>query len=437
MEHSQTSLSVYLCYGAGTLANAALGFIVNSWLLYFYLPPQGQALAPAALYGLTTLTGYALLAFLNPWVGYRSDNLRSAWGRRLPFLLAALLPVLVFFVLLWTPPVASTSLWNLAYLTLAFALFKAASSFYLVPHQALLADLAASDRERVRFSTWQAAFLLAGFILGGLAGLFIEALGYRATAWLYAGLALPGLALPLLIARPRQEPASTPQPAVNFNSSLLAALGNRTFVLFAACWGVYMMTTTLVQAAVPFIATEICLLSRADTVQFYLPAMLASLACYPLVARLSDRFGKRRVFAGSLLASAVIFPGVMLVGSWLPLPIQAQCVSWVVLQAVAVAGVSALGSAFVADIAGQEALASGQRREGMYFAVLRVFDQLLTGVATLALPLLLLFGRSRSAPNGPLGVRLVGLAAGGLALVAFILFLRSSSWDSPPKTAGQ
>jgi hypothetical protein len=60
----------------------------------------------------------------------------------------------------------------------------------------------------------------------------------------------------------------------------------------------------------------------------------------------------------------------------------------------------------------------------MYFAVIKVFDQTLMGLASFGLPLFLLLGRSRLDPQGPLGVRLIGLASGGLMLLAFLCFSR-------------
>lgn len=101
---------------------------------------------------------------------------------------------------------------------------------------------------------------------------------------------------------------------------------------------------------VPFIVTEVCGLTVADTPYFYLPAVLASLACYPLVNGLAGRFGKWRVFAASLLASAVILPLLMLIGPWIPIPLMAQGMAWITLEAIAMSGVIMLPQAFAAEI---------------------------------------------------------------------------------------
>jgi Na+/melibiose symporter-like transporter len=181
---------------------------------------------------------------------------------------------------------------------------------------------------------------------------------------------------------------------------------------------------TLVQSAIPFVATEICLLTPADTVYFYVPAVLAALLCYPLVTWLSDRIGKRRVFSGSLLASAIVLAGLMLIGDWLPVPLKVQGIVWAVLQAMAVSGATVLASALAAEITDHDAILTGQRREVAYYSTLGLLDHVVTGTASALLPVLLLFGRSRSDLHGPLGVRLIGVAGGLMMLAAFVIFLR-------------
>jgi Na+/melibiose symporter-like transporter len=201
-------------------------------------------------------------------------------------------------------------------------------------------------------------------------------------------------------------------------------LRNRAFLVMTATGVFYWGVTTLIQSVIPFIVTEICLLTKTDTLYFYLPALLASLACYPLVTRLANKFGKWAVFAGSLLASAIVLPGLMLIGDWLPASLQAQGMIWIALQSVAMAGVTMLPPAFGAEIADYDETLTGQRREGTYYATWGLLDQVINGVTAAALPLLLLLGRSRSDPHGPLGVRSVGLVGGVLMLVAFLIFLR-------------
>ena len=426
MNAQRPSVKTDVAYSLITLGSTVIWSVLSGWLLYFYLPPDGEgvALVPAALYGGVMFVTRVANAAIAPPIGYLSDQTRSRWGRRLPYLFASALPMLVFFVLLWTPPVQGNSIWNLVYVTLMLLFYNTAYGFNQIAHTALLPEIAVTDRGRVRLSAWSASFFLVGMILGGLAGMLIERLGYATAALIYGVVTLPFFYLPFLVLR---EPPGRNIPAaqrLSFRESVAAMLRNRAFLIMTATGVFYLGVTTLIQSVIPFIVTEICLLTKTDTLYFYLPALLASLACYPLVTRLANRFGKWVVFAGSLLAAALVLPGLMLIGDWLPLSLQAQGMTWITLQAIAMSGVTMLPPAFGAEITDYDETLTGQRREGTYYATWGLLDQVINGVAAALLPLLLLLGRSSSDPRGPLGVRCVGLVGGVLMLVAFLIFLR-------------
>jgi len=417
-------VKVDIFYSMITLGGTTIWAVLNGWLLYFYIPPEGPALVPIALYGIAPLVAGAVSVTVSLPIGYWSDHARSRWGRRLPFVFVSALPMLAFFVLLWMPPLRTPSPWNLVYLASVLALYSVAYSFNQIPYEALLPELALTERRRVRMSAWYAGFQLAAMILGGLAGLTIEWLGYLGSALLYAMAVVPLFYLPFFVLRERTGRQIVPAERLGFRKSIKVTLSNRAFLVFVATWVFYWTTMTLVQSAIPFIVTEICLLSPADTVYFYIPAVLVALLCYPFVTWLSNRFGKRSIFSGSLLVSAIVLVGLTLIGDWLPVPLKIQGVAWAVLQAAAISGVTVLTSAFAAEITDYDEMQTGQRREGAYYSTLGLLDHVVSGIASALLPVLLLFGRGRSDLHGPLGVRLVGVVGGLMMLMAFITFLR-------------
>lgn len=424
VDKQHPSVRTDIFYALITLGGTTIWSVLSGWLLYFYMPPEGTLLVPVVLYGAAMFATRIFEAIIALPIGYLSDHTRSRWGRRLPFMFASALPMLAFFVLLWTPPVRVESAWNLVYLGAVMLLYKVTSSIHQIPYRALLPELALADPHRVRMSAWVASFQLVGMTLGGFAGLVIENVGYVTASLIYAGATLPLFYLPFLVLRERPGRQIAVAERLDFRRSITATLHNRAFLIYTATWALYWSTTAFVQAAIPFIVTEICLLTKADVMYFYIPAVLASLACYPLVTWLSDRLGKWSVFSGSLLASAVVLPGLMLIGDWLPAPLKAQGIIWAILEAIMVSGAVVLSPAFAAEITDHDETLTGQRREGAYYATWGLFDQVVTGAASALLPLLLLLGRSRSDPHGPLGVRMVGIVGGALMFAAFLFFLR-------------
>ncbi|MBN1659164.1 MAG: MFS transporter [Anaerolineae bacterium] len=416
---------VDLSYSLIALASTTIWGVLGGWLLYFYLPPEagGVALVPVTLYGAAMLLLRVVSAAVTPSVGYLSDRTRSRWGRRLPYMFLSAAPLLVAFVLVWNPPVRSTSLWNLGYLVVVMGVYQIAYIFNQVPHMALLPEIALTDHHRVRVSMWAAVMTVVGMIVAAGAGPLIERLGFFPMSLIYAVVLLPAFYLPFLVLRERPVGDRQVQPP-GFWRNLASMVNNRAFVIMTATGACYWGIMGLVQAVMPYIVTEICLLSESDTLLFYVPAVLASLVCYPLISTLSQRWGKWRVFSGSLLASALVLPGLMLIGDWLPIPLKVQGIAWVTLQAVTLSGVIVLPRAFGAEIVDLDEKLTGLRREGTYYATWGVLDQVVNGVIAAALPLLLLLGRSHADPGGPLGIRLVGVLGGGLLFVGFLIFAR-------------
>ncbi len=424
MDEEPNQTREYISYSLGTFGLSTLSFLVNNWLLYFYLPPDGPALVPLALYGAVIFLGRVISGMLTPLIGYWSDRSHHRWGRRLPFMLFAIVPMLGAFLLLWMPPDSSVSYRNLAFLFLVVIVFRIATAFYSVPYQSILPEIAQSDQPRIKISAWQSTFFVLGIMAAGLAGLWIESRGYRITVLFFAILALLFLIFPILGLRKRIPPSLITAEPLAFWRSFKGLFQNRAFVLFTVVWALYLMTSNFIQAVAPFLVTEVCQMREADTIYFYIPGVITSLLCFPVITRLSRRWGKARVYAASLLGSAIIFPATFFIGSWIPVSLRIQCASWAVLQAAAISGAVVLSAAFIAEIIDYDEKRTGHRREGVYFSVIKVLEQIFSGFAMLLLPAILLLGRSRTAPLGPLGVRLVGVVSGILIGIGFMIFLR-------------
>ncbi len=402
--------------------------------MYFYLSPGGTPRVPAALYSVAILITGILNALVTPPIGYLSDYTWTRWGRRLPFMFASALPMLLLFVLLWTPPIRGQSIWNLVYLVLTLGLYRVAYCFNQVPYSALLPELALTDQHRIRLSMWTTIFMLVGIILSSFAGPALghmektigmsEGIAYVKVVSIYAIAVLPFFYVPFLVLRERPDRQVPRTERLTFGQSLALTVRNPAFQVLTAAGALYWIVTAFMQAVTPYIVTEICLLSKAATLYFYLIGVLLSLVCYPLITRLSNRFGKWRVVMGSTLGAALVLPGLMFIGDWLPIPLAAQGIIWIALEAITLSGVVILTPAFTAEVTDYDATLTGQRREGAYYSAWGLLDEVVNGAALTVLPLILLLGRSHSDPHGPLGVRMVGVLGGLLLFVAFLIFLR-------------
>ena len=93
-------LGTKLAYGVGSAAYGIKDHGFNYLLLSFYSIGLG---VDASTVGLALLLALIFDAFSDPVIGYLSDNTRTRWGRRHPYMYAAAAPIALVYLFLWNP----------------------------------------------------------------------------------------------------------------------------------------------------------------------------------------------------------------------------------------------------------------------------------------------------------------------------------------------
>lgn len=132
------SLWTKLAYGFGSVAYGVKDNGFNYFLLIFYSQVIGL---DARLVGLAITTALVVDAISDPVVGYWSDNFRSRWGRRHPFMYASAVPVAATYFLLWNPPTGWSPSALFWYVLLLAVLIRTFITFYETPSSALAPEL--------------------------------------------------------------------------------------------------------------------------------------------------------------------------------------------------------------------------------------------------------------------------------------------------------
>lgn len=150
-----------LVYGFGSLAVGTKQVAFSAYLLIFYNQVVG---IPAHLVSLAILGSLIVDAISDPIVGEVSDNFRSRWGRRHPFMYFAALPTAVLFLLLWAPPAGWSDLALVAYMFIVGTASRVFITFYEIPASALTHEFTTDYDQRTSLMSFRYFF---GYV-GGL-----------------------------------------------------------------------------------------------------------------------------------------------------------------------------------------------------------------------------------------------------------------------------
>lgn len=106
-------------------------------------------------------------AITDPVVGNLSDNTRTKWGRRRPFLFLASITTALLFLLFWRIPEAWGEQGRLAYVLGVGLIFFTSFTFWSMPYYGLQLELTPNYDERTRLTAWITLFGKLSSLVGG------------------------------------------------------------------------------------------------------------------------------------------------------------------------------------------------------------------------------------------------------------------------------
>jgi Na+/melibiose symporter-like transporter len=154
-----------MAFGLGSTAEAIVYTTTSSFLLIFY--NQVRGLDPAQV-GIALSLGMMVNAVFDPLVGSWSDRTRSRFGRRHPFMFAAILPGAFCFYALFNPPDGMSNFAQLAWLVFFNVVLLQAMTLFHTPHLALGGEMSDDYLERTSIMNYNTFFLWLGDTIGWL-----------------------------------------------------------------------------------------------------------------------------------------------------------------------------------------------------------------------------------------------------------------------------
>lgn len=345
-------------------------------------------IAPAAM-GTIFMVSRLWDAVSDPLAGYLSDRTTSRFGRRRPFMAMSAIPIGLTFWMMWSPPAGLEGGGLVAWMAVAILGFYSAMTLMIVPHTSLGAELTTSYHDRTRvFGVRQVAWNLGTFATLYAMYAFTRTEDPRGLAEnLAVGAAL---ATTVLIAvsvwRLRERSEFAGRGGANPYSAFADVLRNPHARLLLFVFFVESMGGATVGVLTIYFS-EYVLMTPDWTVWYIGSYFAAATLSIPFWVPLSKRTGKKPLWFASMIGTALGFGSCFLLEAGM---------TWQLVGIATVLGMAGgcgnvVGPSIQADIIDWDEHATGERKEGAYFAAWNFVYKSATGI-TLGLTGLVLQG---------------------------------------------
>ena len=320
-------------------------------------------------------------SFNDPMLGYLSDRTHTKYGRRMPYIITALVPLGIVSFLLFTPPLPigiANQVGNFIYFLITIILFELFYTMYSLNATSLFPETFITKDERTTANNVRQVFLIVGLIVAFiLPGLFIEDYSNFSTKTLRE-YQLFGIELAIIIIifaaffalfTPREKPEFREdyKNAPNFFNTIKMCVKSRSFAWFIpviiANWFVYGILPTLV----PIYAKAVLHMDDAFMISILLGFTFISSAIFitilwkPVVRKL----GNRNAWIISMTSWILTLLPLMFLGP--NMEVLAMIVFFFI--GLGLSGSLYITDLVIADIIDEDEVNTGTRREAGYYGV--------------------------------------------------------------------
>lgn len=427
-----------MVHGMGSIAYGVKENGFSTFLLLFYNQVIGL---DAGIVGAAIMVALFFDALIDPVIGELTDRTRSRWGRRLPWLYTAPVPLAIAWMLLWSPPEMSDGA-TIAWLIGFAIIVRALVSMCEVPSVAIVPELTADYDERTIVMRYRFLFgwggglvilaLAYGVIFGGPLGL-VDPAGYFPYA-LVGALVMLGAVTISAAGQHRRIAVSNladRKPPANLSHivrDMRDTLSNRAFLwlIFAALFG-------FVNQGITFSLTNYLLgffwqFTQAEMVAYVVLLFGTMIAAFLIVAPLATRLGKRdaAILAGAIaliVNSGMYFAWIQGVFPGLPgKPSVAAMFALVFVGNSFAIILSILSSSMMADVVEASQSETGRRSEGLFFAGYFFMQKCATGIGIFVAGMILSFAAfPADAEPGEVGKAVLGDLALGYVFAVLVI----------------
>ncbi len=358
---------------------AGLGFMdVLSGMYLMKFATDVLAISPAAM-GVVFLVSRICAAVSDPLAGFLSDRTRTRLGRRRPWLLASALPLGAVFTLMWGPPAGLSSDALALWMGATVVLFQVGINLFLMPHDALGAELSDDYHDRNRIFGVKRVVVGIGSLatfaavarLTQSADPRADAVEIAAVASAFTVASILGMALAI-----RERAEYQGRGGARPLAALRDVLRNPHARILLAVFFAQQLAVGSVTIMAAYHAEYVLLAPQA------LPAVLGSffvvsILSVPAWVALGRRFEKKALLVASMALVSLAIGGMFFVG---PGDVTAMAIL-AGLGGAAGGGADVVFPSLQADVIDYDEHQTGERKEGIYFAAWNFVAKTAVGIA--------------------------------------------------------
>ncbi len=387
-------LRLLVAYGALSMPLATIGLPLSIYLAPFY---AGELGLPLAALGAAMVGARLIDVVVDPWIGVLTDRWRPKVGRRKIWLPLGG-TVLLFGVWMLFRPGEGVGIgyflgWT-AVVYLGFTMTK-------LPYEAWGAELSPDYAERTRIASARQVFTLVGLVVATVVPALVLARAGASAADVLGSMSwamfllFPLAALLAFVAVPDTSPAEGPS-GQGVTRGMLLALRNGPFRRIGLALFLGYIAETFRVTITLFFARDAIGVPNIGAVYVYY--FLTGLAAVPIWSWLGNRLGKHRALLIAFLIVIATNTGIF----FLERGQVAAFTALFVAKGFCFGALELLPAAMIADTVDVDVARTGQRRQGLFFALVGIVIKLGQAIGQgLSLNLLALVGYRAAGGNGP------------------------------------
>lgn len=357
------SLGYKTIYGIASFGLSIIAGIYGALLPIFYQDYLGLAARWIAVASII----YAVWNAINdPLFGYITDNTRSRWGRRIPYMRFTAPFLALTFILVWFAPSEASQPAIFWWMLATMILYDTAYTIIGLVYSALLPEISESDTERNDLQISAALFGLTGTLFGFIIpDLFRPKTGGHLD-FLPLQMAMIGVGIVaalMIIAtslkvKERPEFTRVDKP-LGIKEALKYTISSKSFLILVAANFMSILMSSLIMGAIFYLADYVVNMNTIVLLAFlFIPLIIG----VPSTKLFTKRFGVVGAQQIMLLIAAVGLLAVMVIPTaWIPFSLA--------LAGFGLAGPQTLTNVLFAQVADEDEVRSGVRREGAFFGI--------------------------------------------------------------------